>query len=293
MTHDIKDYSSLVLETGRKLDYYLIKNLNSNFELEVFNELKMFQNDDGGFGNGLEPDIRLPLSNIASTSIAVCILEKINNIELKETMIKAIVNYYEASFNYQKYEFLMVPKEVNLYPRAVWWNFEDVKSFTFLNPNPEICGFLNQYKSYVTKIDLSKFTKKIVKEIEANLQTASMHSLISVIHFYNRINTNTKLIIKDTIQQKVDSELNINRDNPEEYHLEPYTVFLICNEFVKNIKAELDEDYKVFNLLLESNQLISPKWQWYQYEEVFINVAFKEWESYLTYSVLRFIKLYK
>lgn len=289
----INDYSTLVEETGRKLDYCLIKNLDSNYETQIIKELKKFQNRNGGFGNSLEPDIRLPFSNVASTDVAVTILEAINDTIIKEPVIKLIVKYYEEVFDYENYEFLMVPKEVDMYPRAVWWNFDGVRSFTFLNPNPEICGFLNQYKEYLTKIDIVKFTNKVLKEINDNLATASMHSVISVLYFYQRMDLKTKMSIKYIIQEKIDTELIKSKDKPDEYNLEPYMVYIISNEFFVNSKEELKKNYLFYNGLLDNKQLIKPKWHWYQYEEVFENIASKEWVSYLTYNVLCFVTKYK
>lgn len=45
-------------------------------EKNVLDELEKFQNNDGGFGNAIEPDLRMPYSSPMSTSVGVRYLKE-------------------------------------------------------------------------------------------------------------------------------------------------------------------------------------------------------------------------
>jgi hypothetical protein len=49
--------------------------------VEVINVLKAYQNEDGGFGNALEPDIRCPQSQPVPTEMALTIMEEVGFFE--------------------------------------------------------------------------------------------------------------------------------------------------------------------------------------------------------------------
>lgn len=42
----------------------------------IFEALKAFQNPDGGFGNALEPDLRLPDSSVLATTVGMQVLRE-------------------------------------------------------------------------------------------------------------------------------------------------------------------------------------------------------------------------
>ena len=79
-----------VKEKGRLIDYYLIQNLFNCNQSEIIEELKSYQNPDGGFGHGLEPDVTLPESSVVCTDEAVEVLNSIDQLSLKIGLIKDI-----------------------------------------------------------------------------------------------------------------------------------------------------------------------------------------------------------
>ena len=89
---------------------------------DVLEELKKYQNEDGGFGHGLEPDFLLPLSSPMATTIAFQILNSLDYID--EKMVKKSVNYLDRTFDKDRMGWWSVPPEVNDYPHAPWWNYD-------------------------------------------------------------------------------------------------------------------------------------------------------------------------
>ncbi len=270
----------------RKLEYYMILNLFENHEAEIILELAKFQNEDGGFGHGLEPDIRMPESNVASSDVAIAVLDEIKDEGLKRDILKKLVSYYEDVFNEDKLSWEIVPPMVDNYPRAVWWNYENVDSFSYGNPNPEIVGFLFRYKQYLKKIDVFEMIERIVGYVQTEFpDNSSQHSIISSLYFYVSMPEEIKKQIKDNLQKAIDKELHT--DNWEEYGLEPYSIYLITKDFLENRKEILDKNIKQKKAIIKKG-LILPNWQWYQYEEVFNNIK-HEWSGLLTYKAIKAI----
>lgn len=272
------------------LDYYLVKGLLVNTDKEIINELIKFQNDDFGFGHGLEPDLRIPYSSVICTTHAVHILDQVKDKSLTEELRKQIVEYYENSYLKDLERWKMTNPKVDEFPRALWWNYETVDSFTYGNPNPEIIGFLYQNKKYLKKININKQINNVLKYIGTDLtKEASMHSIMSMLNFYKKVDKDVKYLIKSKLQEVVISELDKSYGKWEKYGLEPYKIAIIDKGFLNTRLDELTENLQ-FNKDKIMTGLIVSNWEWYQFEEVFIEIK-TEWSGYLTFSVLRALRI--
>lgn len=85
---------------------------------EILSELKKYQNDDGGFGNGLDSDFKLLFSSPMATSIAFQHLVILDNVEKAISMIKSGIEYFENTFVPERNRWFAVPKEVNEFPHV-------------------------------------------------------------------------------------------------------------------------------------------------------------------------------
>lgn len=89
-----------IREYGRPLEKTIFDNHFSNGNSKkILDELKKFQNDDGGFGHGIESDFRLPYSSPMATSVGVRHLSEIDDTKEAREMIKSAIDYFEASFD--------------------------------------------------------------------------------------------------------------------------------------------------------------------------------------------------
>lgn len=277
-----------VKKNGRKLDYYLLSNLFECRTFKVLEELKKYQNEDGGFGHGLEPDLRLPDSNIASTNEAVLILSELDEDEYVQCFIKEIVSYYESTYIPEKKRWDIVPKEVDLYPRAIWWNYKDVDGFGYGNPTPQIVGFLYKNQKYVKKLDIQAQVKNVIDYIVRDFPNESRkHNIISCLYFYMYMPEEIKSKIYEPLQTAIDRELE--NTNWEIYCLQPFEVKLIAPEFLEKHHEMLVENIIYREALLTTGPIL-PTWKWGQFEDVFEKVKY-EWQGLLTYQTLRAILL--
>jgi hypothetical protein len=280
----------LIEEKGRMIDVLLIQNLFENKEQEIIDELRKYQNEDLGFGNALEPDLRMPNSSVVATNIAVSILDEIKDVSLKEPILKDIVTYYESIYNEELGRFLMTTKEVDNYPHAVWWNYADLeKNFPFGNPDPEVIGFLYQNRKYVQKLSLNHLINKVITYIRSDeFIQGGMHSLMSVISFNNRVDKDVQNLIHERIHDVVDFEITNGLGKWDEYGLEPYKIYLMDRHFTENHQKELEENLS-FNKKKVESLTVQPNWKWYQYEEEFDKIK-SDWTGYLYFSLIKALR---
>ena len=112
----------------------------------VISALSAFQNSDGGFGHGLEPDFTLPDSSPAATSVACGILA-FTRVSSETPIVRNAIKYLINTYDWQKRKWNTVPKQVNDYPHASWWHYLEDEAGTILDrhwgiPTATIGGYL-------------------------------------------------------------------------------------------------------------------------------------------------------
>ncbi|WP_252187630.1 hypothetical protein [Anaeromonas gelatinilytica] len=92
--------SESIMKYGRPLEKALFQKYFRNGSVEnIINEIKKFHNEDGGFGNGIESDFRLPYSSPMATSVGIRLLSGIDELQESKDVIKASIRYLETTFN--------------------------------------------------------------------------------------------------------------------------------------------------------------------------------------------------
>ena len=137
------------MEQGREMDRRLLSfHFDDGPQAAVLEELANYQNEDGGFGRGLEPDVQMPGSSVMTTTMALRILREVKAPSSDEIVRKAL-EYLTAQYDSSRRVWPIVPQEVDEFPHAPWWNFENTAE-TFghflANPRAEVVGYLHQYQ---------------------------------------------------------------------------------------------------------------------------------------------------
>ena len=124
---DFAKARDLVRNTARPIDSALFDYYFEDGTTEsVLDELVKYQNPDGGFGRGLEPDIRLGASSpmVTSTGLQYCTaVDADGNHPVVRRAVEYLVDAYESAGRYWP----STPPEVNDTPHAPWWHVETVE----------------------------------------------------------------------------------------------------------------------------------------------------------------------
>lgn len=114
---------------------------------DVLYQLEAYQNDDGGFGHGIEPDFWLPSSSPMATWAAGQVLIEIGA-DSNEPIVKAMIEYLINTYDHATGMWDSVLPENNDYPHAPWWHwYEGVQEQWIYNPSVELVAFLIHWSS--------------------------------------------------------------------------------------------------------------------------------------------------
>lgn len=148
---------------------------NGGTRQSVLNALLAYQNEDGGFGNALEPDKRTPTSQPVDQEIALRILDDIG---LEMELADRICDFL-TSITTEEGGVPFVLPTVRDAPRADWWNTDDDPPAS-INPTASIAGLL--YKHKFQHAWLEKATDYSWRKIE-EMQNGSEHDLLCAANF--------------------------------------------------------------------------------------------------------------
>lgn len=113
----------------------------------VLNALAWYQNKDGGFAHGLEPDLWSDYSSPLATSRAIELLKSIAFFDCSHEITQGILRYLEYTpFQNEKGWFLKIPAN-NESPHAIWWDYSKETEMGFYgergyNPTATLAGFI-------------------------------------------------------------------------------------------------------------------------------------------------------
>jgi hypothetical protein len=108
-----------IFRHGRLLDRkYFLFHFESGPREAVLDVLRCYQNDDGGFGHGLEPDVMCPASTAICTEVAMAYLDGLGAVE--GTIVDDMENWIAAA--QQEDGSMSHPKrDLVTYPHGPWW----------------------------------------------------------------------------------------------------------------------------------------------------------------------------
>lgn len=166
---DIKKAKQYVKEQARPLELELYRYFFENgTQQAVIEELVKFQNEDGGFGHGLEADNWNPNSNPIATNDAIITLYKMKALKKDAKIVLDIVSYLKSqdSFDAQKRRWLFAIDSNKDYPHAIWWE-KDRKDdgISAFNPTVSLATFMLCFG------DNPDYYEELIKEAFADLET--------------------------------------------------------------------------------------------------------------------------
>ncbi len=258
---------------------------------KVIKALKMYQNKDGGYGNGLEPDFRLPNSSPMATSVALQLLDGLNEHSDAQAQIESAIHYLESTFNTEILGWEATSKHVNLYPHAPWWKYQKTTEALTFNPSAELLGYLIRYKQYLITLDPDYLTSLYVEAIN-DATSIEEHELYCIIRLYYKLDQNNQIKIIDRIKSAYEELVNVNISEWGSYV--PYPLKFI--ELTKGELFDVQESILDANLdylvdLIDKHGFIPPTWTWGCYENEW-EIAKREWTGILTLKHLMLLKKY-
>jgi len=159
-----------LLETGRPLEKALFAfHFQDQDQNVVIDALGEFRNQDGGFGQALEPDVRTPSSSALATGIGLAYLVEAE-CNVDNPLVQGAVAYLLSTFDDRELVWRVVPPDANHHPHAPWWHDEEgslKETFDGIRiiPRVLILAGLHHYASLVPGDWLDAITERTVSYI--------------------------------------------------------------------------------------------------------------------------------
>lgn len=280
--------AEFITRHARPLERALFEyHFNSGTTDQVLDELKKFQNQDGGFGYGVEPDIRMPHSSALVTSVAFQVIREISTPASHE-MVRSGIAYLKTTFNRDISGWEPVPPQVDDYGRAPWWNYKDIgegeqiSPLVKANPGAEIVGYLHMFDGQGDSGTLSEASEIVLSTFDELPDDIEEHAMMCFI----RLAEMAPDRIADRLEEKLRRGVRlVSGKTAEDWQgyggrplwLAPTPASLLADELVDPIQNELDF---LIDTQTEGGSW-QPFWQWGQYEEE-EKLAKVEWAGWLT-----------
>jgi hypothetical protein len=159
----------------------LLERLNFQYHFQngsreaVLQTLRAFQNEDGGFGNAIEPDLRAPVSLPVPTWMAFVVMDQMGSFD--HDIAQKACDYLMTITTEEGGVPFILPAGQE-YPHAPWWAADDYSAG--LNPTARLVALLHKYGISHPWVDrATEFSWKKIDE----LQTTSEYEMQNVIDF--------------------------------------------------------------------------------------------------------------
>lgn len=261
----------------------------------VFDAIKDYQNPDGGFGYGLGPDLRAPISTPIATTQAFQKLEEFDSENIDRDLVEDGIEYFEKAFNEKHNRWFAASQAVNDYPHPPWWHYDEEKGGTVIdeswgNPTAEIIGYLKEYEDLLEDLDADRLVSEAISRLKEKREYDSEHEIYCYARLYRALPEDKAMEIQDDLADAAQSLVRKDPAEWTEYVPKPLDFAKDPEGFQFGISDELIEANLDFLVdTLESQGVIRPTWEWGQYEDAWER-AKQEWTGILTLEALTLLK---
>lgn len=287
---------SFIREKGRDLDRALLAyHFEDGTADDVLTALAVYQNDDGGFGHGLEPDLRTPASSVIATTVAFQIFRSLQ-VPADHPMVSAGIGYLLNAYDESRQVWPIIPPEVEDAPHAPWWDYASSEAGFggfLVNPRVEIVGYSHDYRALVPADLLESVTTAVFTHLDSLPDEMEMHDLICFVSLAETEALPQEL--KDRIWTKlaIAAEQSVARE-PEQltgYVLKPLYVVSspeapLAEQFVAEVAMNLDFEIEQQG----ADGAWSPNFSWGDQHPEAWEIAKREWQARITLKNLRVLR---
>jgi hypothetical protein len=174
------------LDQGRALERAVLAfHFEDGPAWQVVDALATFQNPDGGFGHGLEPDLLAGASSAVATASALRRLAEVGAAPTN-AVVDAAVAWSRRTIDPHARTWRIVPPEVDAAPHAPWWDqdgLEERFAGFVLNPKADLTA---QLYALAASEDgwLDRLSEDVAREVDNRVASGlplEMHELLGVV----------------------------------------------------------------------------------------------------------------
>ncbi len=260
----------------------------------ALDELARFQNNDGGFGHGLEPDIRLDDSSVIATTLAFQRFRELKT-PADHPMIAQACRHLLDAYDTRHINWPIIPPNIDDAPHAPWWVRDGDLEKSMSNPRAEIAGYLHDYAAHFPDEMRETVTQSVVGYLLSQPDKMEMHDLLCYIRLWETpiLPEDSKAQILEKLKRIVDNTVECNPEAWKGYGLPPLAVISspespFADSFADAIQQNLD-------FLIESQDEAGawgPNWSWGDQWPDAWEQARRDWTGQITLDNLRKLRAF-
>lgn len=259
--------------------------------------LKVYQNKDGGFGNGLEADICMTgSSSIVSTEAILIAFEY--GLDCKETWFTNLLNYFEKTVDKEsklKSFWEKVPSMVDYYPHAPWWNYQLEEKFS---PNP--CGVVaaafiiygnESQKALGEKIKEACITFLKSEDICSEHDCYCLQKMVETLKANGDIHITSE--IQNHMERRVLENLCVDTEKWQSYVAQPLDLAVSPTSLAYSVlEPYIPQNLDYWIETLNENGYWEPNFSWGEESEK-ANQVTTYWKGYITVKRMKILKKFE
>ncbi len=223
--------------------------------------LAEYQNSDGGFGNGLESDLRTRNSSVVCTTVALQILGEIDA-PVGTPMVSAAMHYLVAQ--YRDGNWRLIGEDCNDAPHAPWWRYDPdscVRGRFLANPGAEILGYLTAYPHKMCQQTVTALFRRAQAHIEN--EPLEVHDLLCYERLYQCLAPEMQAQMLPHLLRSAFDIVKVEESDWEEYCLTPLDLVerpgsLFADFFAEYLDRNLD--FRIHQQRADGSW--QPTWSW-------------------------------
>lgn len=260
---------------------------------EVIVFLEAFQNEDGGFGNGLEPDFWLPKSSAIATWTAAKLLYDLD-IQANVPIVQKLIAYLVKTYDDQAGLWHTIEPETNDFPHAPWWSWkEGIQENWMYNPSAELAGYLihwsqnNPGAEHIGWLCIDKALSRVMEVDEMDFHEVNNYQqLVKVLKTnQTKLEQKTGYVFSEVqaqVLRLVEQVIEYDPSKWGESYLALPLDFIDSTDhpLYKKRKTTVEENIVYYLGGLDEEDIWDISWDWGTYPEVF-SVARTYWKGIL------------
>lgn len=256
-------------KNARELELTIWKyKFENGSKIDVVNALMYYQNEDGGFGNAVDPDNWNPNSLPYATLFVINILKNIEFFDMHHPIYLGLKKYIDNESNFPKGWTFTVSTNTD-YPHATYYNFSE--DYNKTESTGIILGFssfiLEYYKESILYTSILELVSSLIEKMQSDkLGDMGPSGYITLIHAmkkanltgydYDKLESRLKELVNNSIQHDPRQWLSYGY-RPSDYIRSKNSIFYPDN---KNI---VEEELNFLVNTLPNDDVWSISWSWF------------------------------
>lgn len=254
--------------------------------------LAAYQNPDGGFGNALEPDLRLADSSVIATTTALAHFRTLG-LAPEHPLVKGACLYLNSQYLGTEKRWRIMPANVDDAPHAPWWAVGGDLWHSRVNPTAEILGLLFEYPDHFDAVMREELATELTAFLDAHDNVMEMHDLLCYVALVENpaVPEQLKAKLLGKLRQVADKTVERSPEQWPNYTIPPLAIINTpSSPFIDLFSAELDQNFEFMLNGRGEDGAWHPNWSWG--EGALVKQVAAEWSGVLTLSNLKKLRAF-